>query len=133
MADYIGALDQGTASTRFIVFDRDGNEVARHQVEQKQLMPRPGWVEHDPDEIWQSTCAVLGAGLAKAGLVGSELAALGITNQRETTLVWNMLTGRPYASAIVWQDMRTDRIAAALDADERGKVIREKAGLPPAP
>jgi len=65
MADYVGALDQGTTSTRFTVFDRDGNEVARHQVEQEQLIPRPGWVEHDPDEIWQSTCAVLGAGLPK--------------------------------------------------------------------
>ncbi|NAZ81768.1 glycerol kinase GlpK [Kineococcus sp. R8] len=129
---YVGAVDQGTTSTRFMVFDHGGNEVAKYQLEHTQIMTRPGWVEHDPIEIWERTSSVIQSGLRQAGLTASDLAALGITNQRETTLVWNKVTGRPYYNAIVWQDTRTDRLASALDRDERGQVIRRKAGLPPA-
>jgi glycerol kinase len=132
MADYVGAVDQGTTSTRFMVFDHAGNEVARHQLEHDQIMPRAGWVEHDPIEIWERTRSVLQSGMTRAGLQPTDLAALGITNQRETTLVWNRRTGRPYYNAIVWQDTRTDRIATALQRDGRGEVIRHKSGLPPA-
>jgi glycerol kinase len=132
VSDFIGAIDQGTTSTRFMVFDHSGAEVARHQLEHAQILPRPGWVEHDPAEIWERTAIVVGAALHQAGLRTADLAALGLTNQRETTLVWNRRTGRPYGHAIVWQDTRTDRIAAALDRDGRGDVIRHKAGLPPA-
>ena len=132
MADFVGAIDQGTTSTRFMVFDHSGAEVARHQLEHTQIMPRPGWVEHNPIEIWERTCAVIMTALNSKNLRPSDLAALGLTNQRETTLVWNRRTGRPYGHAIVWQDTRTDRIAAALDRDGRGDVIRHKAGLPPA-
>jgi glycerol kinase len=129
---HVGAVDQGTTSTRFMVFDHGGNEVAKYQLEHTQIMTRPGWVEHDPVEIWERTSSVIQSGLRQAGLTASDLAALGITNQRETTLVWNKVTGRPYHNAIVWQDTRTDRLASALDRDERGQVIRRKAGLPPA-
>ncbi|NIZ89412.1 glycerol kinase GlpK [Kineococcus rubinsiae] len=129
---YVGAVDQGTTSTRFMVFDHGGNEVAKYQLEHTQIMTRPGWVEHDPIEIWERTSSVIQSGLRQAKLTASDLAALGITNQRETTLVWNKTTGRPYYNAIVWQDTRTDRLASALDRDERGQVIRRKAGLPPA-
>src|ERR1700760_643575 len=115
-----------------MVFDHSGAEVARHQLEHEQIMPRPGWVEHDPAQIWERTRAVIGKALEQASLRPADLAALGITNQRETTLVWTRRTGRPYGNAIVWQDTRTDRIAAALDRDGRGDVIRHKAGLPPA-
>ncbi len=132
MADYVGAIDQGTTSTRFMIFDHGGNEVARHQLEHEQIMPKPGWVEHSPFEIWERTSSVMKTTLARAGMQGSDLAALGITNQRETTVVWSKKTGRPYYNAIVWQDTRTDRIATALDRDGRGDVIRRKAGLPPA-
>jgi glycerol kinase len=132
MAEYIGSIDQGTTSTRFMIFDHGGNEIARHQLEHEQVLPQAGWVEHDPTEIWERTSSVIQSTLNKAGLDASDLAALGITNQRETTVVWNKNTGRPYYNAIVWQDTRTDRIASALDRDERGDVIRRKAGLPPA-
>ncbi|MET9338763.1 glycerol kinase GlpK [Nonomuraea sp. NPDC003804] len=132
MADFIGAVDQGTTSTRFMIFDHGGNEIARHQLEHQQIMPQAGWVEHNPTEIWERTRAVIETAMNQANLVASDLAALGITNQRETTVVWNRVTGRPYYNAIVWQDTRTDRIAAALDQDGRGEVIRRKAGLPPA-
>ncbi|MFC7489625.1 MULTISPECIES: glycerol kinase GlpK [unclassified Knoellia] len=132
MADFIGAVDQGTTSTRFMVFDHDGREVARHQLEHQQVLPRPGWVEHNPLEIWDRTQTVIGSALATAGLATTDLAAIGITNQRETAIVWDRRTGRPHYNAIVWQDTRTDSIAKALDADERGQTIRHKAGLPPA-
>ncbi|GDY31014.1 glycerol kinase GlpK [Gandjariella thermophila] len=132
MADFVGAVDQGTTSTRFMIFDHGGNEVARHQLEHEQILPRAGWVEHNPTEIWERTRAVIQTALTTANLQASDLAAVGITNQRETTVVWNRRTGRPYGNAIVWQDTRTDRIAAALDKDGRGDVIRRKAGLPPA-
>jgi glycerol kinase len=132
MPDYVAAVDQGTTSTRFMIFDHSGNEVGKHQLEHEQILPRAGWVEHNPVEIWERTAAVIQTALNNAGLVASDLAALGITNQRETAVVWNPKTGRPYYNAIVWQDTRTDRIASALDRDERGGVIRRKAGLPPA-
>jgi glycerol kinase len=132
MAEFVGAVDQGTTSTRFMIFDHSGSEVARHQLEHEQILPQPGWVEHNPTEIWERTRAVIETGLRNAGLQASDLAAVGITNQRETTLVWDRKTGRPYYNAIVWQDTRTDRIAAALDRDSRGETIRKKAGLPPA-
>ncbi|MEO6020933.1 MAG: glycerol kinase GlpK [Knoellia sp.] len=132
MADFIGAVDQGTTSTRFMVFDHDGREVARHQLEHQQVLPRAGWVEHNPLEIWDRTQTVIGSALTGAGLATTDLAAIGITNQRETAIVWDRRTGRPYYNAIVWQDTRTDSIAKALDADERGQTIRHKAGLPPA-
>ena len=132
MADFIGAIDQGTTSTRFMVFDHGGNEVVRHQLEHEQILPKAGWVEHNPTEIWERTRAVVETALSKANLQASDLGAVGITNQRETTMVWDRRTGRPYYNAIVWQDTRTDRIATALDRDGRGDVIRQKAGLPPA-
>jgi len=132
MADFVGAIDQGTTSTRFMVFDHSGNEVGRHQLEHQQIMPRAGWVEHDPHEIWERTRTVVKRALADLKLHATDLAAVGVTNQRETTVVWDRRTGRPLCNAIVWQDTRTDRIASALDRDGRGEVIREKAGLPPA-
>ncbi|BDE16947.1 glycerol kinase [Mycobacterium sp. 20KCMC460] len=131
-ADFIAAIDQGTTSTRCMIFDHDGAEVARHQLEHDQILPRAGWVEHNPVEIWERTVSVLMTVLNSSGITAKDIAALGITNQRETTLVWNRKTGRPYYNAIVWQDTRTDRIATALDRDGRGAVIRRKAGLPPA-
>ena len=132
MADFVGAVDQGTTSTRFMIFDHGGNEIGRHQLEHEQILPQAGWVEHSPTEIWERTRSVVQTALNKTNLHFSDLAAVGITNQRETSLVWNKKTGRPYYNAIVWQDTRTDRIASALDRDERGDTIRRKAGLPPA-
>ncbi|GAB7036389.1 MULTISPECIES: glycerol kinase GlpK [Catenuloplanes] len=132
MADFVGAIDQGTTSTRFMIFDHGGNEVGRHQLEHEQILPQAGWVEHNPIEIWERTVAVARTAMGKLNLGATDLAALGITNQRETTVVWDRRTGRPYYNAIVWQDTRTDRIASALDRDGRGDVIRQKAGLPPA-
>jgi glycerol kinase len=132
MAEFVGAVDQGTTSTRFMIFDHGGNEIGRHQLEHDQILPKAGWVEHNPAEIWERTRAVIQTALTNANLSASDLAAVGITNQRETALVWNKKTGRPYYNAIVWQDTRTDRIASALDRDERGQTIRRKAGLPPA-
>jgi glycerol kinase len=132
MADFVGAVDQGTTSTRFMIFDHSGNEVGKHQLEHEQILPQAGWVEHNPVEIWERTASVIRTAMNKQGLGPSDLAALGITNQRETTVVWNRKTGRPYYNAIVWQDTRTDRIASALERDGKGDVIRQKAGLPPA-
>jgi glycerol kinase len=132
VADFVGAVDQGTTSTRFMIFDHGGNEVARHQLEHEQILPQAGWVEHNPVEILDRTATVIRTAMQKANLQTSDLAALGITNQRETAVVWDKNTGRPYYNAIVWQDTRTDRIASALDRDGRGDVIRRKAGLPPA-
>lgn len=132
MPDFVAAIDQGTTSTRAMIFDHAGAEVGRHQLEHEQIMRQPGWVEHNPVEIWERTASVLTSVLNNTNLQPEDIAALGITNQRETTLVWNRKTGRPYYNAIVWQDTRTDRIATALDRDGRGDVIRQKAGLPPA-
>jgi glycerol kinase len=132
MAEFVGAIDQGTTSTRFMIFDHSGNEVGRHQLEHEQILPQAGWVEHNPTEIWERTSSVVQSALNSAKLNASDLTAVGITNQRETSVVWDRKTGRPLYNAIVWQDTRTDRIASALDRDGRGDVIRRKAGLPPA-
>ena len=130
MPMYVGAVDQGTTSTRFMVFDRGGREIARHQLEHEQIMTQPGWVEHDPLEISERTNTVVAGALRHAGLTAADLAAIGITNQRETTVVWNPKTGRPWYNAIVWQDTRTDRIVSALEA--KRKLLYERTGLPPA-
>jgi glycerol kinase len=132
MSEFVGALDQGTTSTRFMVFDAGGNEIARHQLEHEQIMTQPGWVEHDPLEIAERSNTVIASTLRHAGLGASDLAAIGVTNQRETTIVWNPRTGRPWYNAIVWQDTRTDRIVSALDRSPSGAMIRERTGLPPA-
>src|ERR1700691_4240206 len=132
LAEFVASIDQGTTSTRCMIFDHDGTEVGRHHLEHEQILPRAGWVEHNPIEIWERTTSVLMSALNVTNLSSEDIVALGITNQRETTLVWNKRTGRPYYNAIVWQDTRTDRIASALDRDGRGDVIRHKAGLPPA-
>ncbi len=132
MPEFVGAIDQGTTSTRFMIFDHDGTVVGAHQLEHEQFLPRAGWLEHDPAEIWRRTETVIEVALDKAGLTADDLAAVGITNQRETTVVWDPLTGRPHHNAIVWQDTRTDGIAAGLQRDGRGEVIRRRAGLPPA-
>ncbi|WP_341228857.1 glycerol kinase GlpK [Nocardioides salarius] len=129
---YVGAVDQGTTSTRFMIFDHSGEEVARHQLEHEQVMPQAGWVEHDPVEIWERTRSVIQKAMGRAGLQADDLCAVGITNQRETTVVWNRTTGRPYYNAIVWQDTRTDKIASKLERDGHGDLIRHRAGLPPA-
>lgn len=116
MADFVGAIDQGTTSSRFMIFDHNGMEVGRHQVEHEQILPQAGWVEHNPVEIWDRTRTVIQTAINDHGLGPSDLAAIGITNQRETTVVWNRHTGLPYGNAIVWQDTRTARIATALSA-----------------
>ena len=130
MARFVGALDQGTTSTRFMVFDAGGAEVARRQIEHAQILPQPGWVEHDPVEIAARTNEVITGALRAAGLKGSDLAAIGVTNQRETTVVWNPKTGQPWYNAIVWQDTRTDRIVTALEPHRA--LLYERTGLPPA-
>jgi glycerol kinase len=125
---YILALDQGTTSSRAIVFDRDGRVVAMAQRELGQIYPRPGWVEHDPYELWQSQMETAVEALRRAGLAAGDIAACGITNQRETTLMWERATGRPVHNAIVWQDRRT---AAFCDSvrEEFGALVRERTGL----
>src|SRR5581483_9226809 len=115
MPDYVAAIDQGTTSTRFMIFDHSGNEVGKHQLEHEQILPQAGWVEHNPVEIWERSSAVLQTAMNEARLTPSDFAAMGITNQRETTVVWNRKTGRLYYNANVWQDTRTDRIASALE------------------
>jgi glycerol kinase len=132
MADFVAAIDQGTTSTRCMIFDHSGREVGKYQLEHQQILPRAGWVEHDPLEIWLRTQEVVRQALSAHGLGAADLAGLGITNQRETTVVWDPTTGKPFGNAIVWQDTRTDKIAAELDRDGRGDVIRHRAGLPPA-
>src|SRR4051794_23113573 len=115
-----------------MVFDHGGNERGKFQLEHEQILPQAGWVEHNPVEIRERTETVVRTVVNQMGLSASDLAAIGVTNQRETTVVWDRRTGRPLYNAIVWQDTRTDRIASALDRDGRGDVIRQKAGLPPA-
>jgi glycerol kinase len=129
---FVGAIDQGTTSTRFMVFDHAGREVGRHQLEHDQILPAAGWVEHDPVQVWERTRTVIEGGLRAAEVSATSLAAVGITNQRETTVVWNRQTGRPYANAIVWQDTRTDALTRKLEEDGHGDLIRERTGLPPA-
>ncbi|MGB8337273.1 MAG: glycerol kinase GlpK [Burkholderiales bacterium] len=126
---YLIALDQGTSSSRSIVFDELGNIVAKAQREFAQIFPQPGWVEHDPMEIWTSQLATARDAIAKAGLNAKNISAIGITNQRETTVVWNRKTGVPIYNAIVWQDRRTEPLCAELRAQGLEKIIREKTGL----
>jgi glycerol kinase len=130
MADYVGAVDQGTTSTRFMVFDHSGGVVGVDQKEHEQIYPKPGWVEHDPMEIIARTHDVIDGGLKKAGITASDLAAVGITNQRETTVVWDRTTGKPIYNALVWQDTRTQGVVDELSADGGQDRFREKAGLP---
>jgi glycerol kinase len=130
MADYIGAIDQGTTSTRFIVFDRDGRIVAADQREHEQIHPQAGWVEHDAKEIWRRTREVIGGALADSDLEAGDLAAVGITNQRETTVVWDRETGDPIHNAIVWQDTRTDALVRELAGEEGVGRLRDRVGLP---
>ena len=128
MAQYAAAVDQGTTSTRFMVFDHGGQVVSVDQKEHEQIYPKPGWVEHDPMEIWQRTQEVIRAGLDKVTV--SDIAAVGVTNQRETTVVWDRTNGRPVYNAIVWQDTRTDQICNELSADGGQDRFRAKTGLP---
>jgi glycerol kinase len=130
MAKYAAAVDQGTTSTRFMIFDHGGQPVGLHQLEHEQIYPRAGWVEHNPMEIWERTQDVIQAGMRRAGIAASDLAAIGITNQRETTVVWDRRTGKPYYNAIVWQDTRTADICNALAADGGQDRFRDKVGLP---
>lgn len=130
MPQYVGSIDQGTTSTRFIVFDRGGNPIASAQREHAQMFPRPGWVEHDPLEILENTRQVAADALSHAGLRAADLAAVGITNQRETVLVWDRHSGRPLHNALVWQDTRADARVARHAADGGPDRYREKTGLP---
>jgi len=130
LAQYIGAIDQGTTSTRFIVFDRSGQVAAIAQKEHEQIYPHPGWVEHNPEEIWQRTREVIAEAMAKAGLQPHDLAAIGITNQRETTVLWNPKTGKPVANALVWQDTRVADYVAGLAASGGQDRFRATTGLP---
>ena len=130
MTALVGAIDQGTSSTRFMVFDSEANVVAAAQEEHRQIFPRPGWVEHDPSEIWETTVGVIEEALAKASLEASDLAGVGITNQRETTVVWDRVTGEPVANAIVWQDTRTADLCAELSGAEGIDRFRGRTGLP---
>jgi glycerol kinase len=130
MADYAGALDQGTTSTRFMIFDHHGQVVGVDQKEHEQIYPRPGWVEHNANEIWERSQEVIRGALSKASLSPSDLAAVGVTNQRETTVVWDRRTGQPVHNAIVWQDTRTDVICNELAADGGQDRFRAKVGLP---
>jgi glycerol kinase len=130
MSKFILSIDQGTTSTRCILFDQDGKPVASDQKEHRQIYPQPGWVEHDPVEIWSNTLDVLRGSLRKANLSPSEIACIGITNQRETTLLWNRLTGKPYGNAVVWQDTRTAGICSRLAEDGGQDRFRSKTGLP---
>lgn len=130
MPGYIGSIDQGTTSTRFIIFDARGEIVALAQTEHEQIMPRPGWVEHDPLQIWTNTRDVIGAALAHANIAAHELAAVGITNQRETTLLWDRQTGQPVHNALVWMDTRTDQLVAEFAANGGQDRFRARTGLP---
>lgn len=129
---HIGSLDQGTSSTRFMIFDENGTLIAQHQLEHRQILPTAGWVEHDAEEIWQRSCEVITTALKKAGLSGSDLTGIGITNQRETTVLWDRSTGKPVGNAIVWQDTRTTPILDSLSEHEKQTLVA-KSGLAIAP
>src|SRR5919112_3196492 len=130
MAQYVGAIDQGTTSSRFIVFDRAGTIVSVGQKEHEQIYPKAGYVEHDPLEIWRNTQEVIQQALARKGLKTQDLAAIGITNQRETTLIWDRRTGKPLHNALVWQDTRVDSIVDEFARDGGYDGLRDKTGLP---
>jgi glycerol kinase len=129
-ASYIAAIDQGTTSSRCIVFDHDGAIAAIVQKEHRQIFPRPGWVEHDAEEIWANVQEVVAGALAELSIQPSDLAAVGITNQRETTLLWDKATGKPVHNAIVWQDTRTDRLVRELGGEIGQDRFRAACGLP---
>ena len=130
MTRYVAAIDQGTTSSRCIVFDQAGSIVAIDQKEHRQIFPRPGWVEHDAEEIWANVQAVTKGAMDKLGIAPSDLAAVGITNQRETTVVWNKHTGKPVCNAIVWQDTRTDKLVRELGGEAGQDRFRDRCGLP---
>ena len=130
MASYVAAIDQGTTSTRVILFDKEGRIAAVDQREHQQINPRAGWVEHDPQEIWRRTREVIGGAMADSDAEAGEVAAIGITNQRETTLVWDRETGEPLYNAIVWQDTRTDELVRELAGEEGLNRLRHSVGLP---
>ncbi len=130
MAKYVAAVDQGTTSTRCMLFNHAGESVAIHQMEHEQNYPKPGWVEHDPLEIWARTQDVIKAAMKKAGATATDVAAVGVTNQRETTVAWDKNTGKPYYNAIVWQDTRTDRICNEFAEDGGQDRFRPQVGLP---
>src|SRR5215471_17807826 len=130
MSNFIGAIDQGTTSTRFLIFDRGGRTVASAQKEHRQIYPQPGWVEHDAEEIWERTQEVIAEAVGRAGIQPNDLAAIGITNQRETTVLWHKSTGRPAANAIVWQDTRVAGGVANLSRELGQDAFRPSTGLP---
>jgi glycerol kinase len=130
MPKYVAAIDQGTTSTRFMIFDHGGNVIAVDQKEHEQIYPKPGWVEHDPLEIWERTREVMSGALEKSSISPADIAAIGITNQRETTVVWDRKTGKPLYNAIVWQDTRTDGIINELAREGGQDRLRFKTGLP---
>jgi len=119
VSKYIGAIDQGTKSTRFVIFDKTGHIVASHREVHKEISIKPGWVEHDPLVLWMRTQSAIKKAMEKGRVKASDLAAIGVTNQRETTLIWNKDTGKPYGNAIVWQDTRTKDICAKLALEAR--------------
>jgi glycerol kinase len=133
MSQFIGAVDLGTTSNRFILFDAKGEIIAWDQMEHRQIFPQPGWVEHDPMEIWQNSCTVIANTLKKANLTGNDVAAIGVTNQRETTVVWDKKSGQPYYNAIVWQCTRSDQICRDLAKEGGPDRFKAKTGLPLAP
>ncbi len=132
MADYVGALDQGTTSTRFMIFDHGGQVVGLDQKEHEQIFPKPGWVEHDANEVWTRSQEVIAGALKNTSLSASDLAAIGVTNQRESRVVWERDTGNPIHNALVWQDTRTDKICDELSDEGKGGQdrFRDKTGLP---
>ena len=130
MGSFVGAIDQGTTSTRFIVFDKLGNIVAQDQKEHKQIYPAPGLVEHDATEIWRNTQDVIQNSMRISGLTREDIAVLGITNQRETTVLWNRLTGQPCHHAIVWQDTRTSAICQQLETAGYKDALQITTGPP---
>src|ERR1043166_8351088 len=129
MPQYILSFDQGTTSSRSIIFDRDGNIISTAQKEFTQIFPQPGWVEHDPSEIWSTQLGTAAEAITKASLTVNDIAAIGITNQRETTVVWDRKTGTPLYNAIVWQDRRTASYCDELKAKGHASAIQEKTGL----
>ncbi|MEV6428837.1 glycerol kinase GlpK [Nocardia sp. NPDC051463] len=130
MRRYVAAIDQGTTSSRCIVFDRHGRVVGVAQREHEQIFPRPGWVEHDPETMWRNIEFVLGEVLRTTGLGADDIAAVGVTNQRETTVVWDRATGKPIYNAIVWQDTRTDRLVTELGGKYGATRYQDRTGLP---
>ncbi|WP_305092254.1 glycerol kinase GlpK [Prescottella sp. R16] len=130
MTRYIAAIDQGTTSSRCMIFDHDGRVAGVAQKEHEQIFPKPGWVEHDPEELWSNTREMIGSVLARTNLTAADIAAVGITNQRETTVVWDRRTGKPVHNAIVWQDTRTDRLCTEIGGDAGPDRFRGVTGLP---